>query len=143
MQGTSALSQKVIIRSVCEYFQIAENDLRKNCRYPAICNPRQFAAYLLRYHSQPNSVQGATRSYPDIARALSLPGQKPQHYTTVMHGVKKVRKMLADAKTAEITRRTVENIQALFPNHEKKAQVRIPESSMTRTASWLEEAKFR
>lgn len=76
---TQSLSWKKISDSVCEFYNISQEDILSSKRSKEIVVPRQILMYLIR--------QEMSLSYPQIA---SLIGKKD--HTTIMHGVEKIEK---------------------------------------------------
>lgn len=72
------LSIDVIIKRVCEHFNVKSSDIISSKRSSNIVMPRQIGMYLAKELTQ--------KSYLDIARAF-----KKQDHTTVIHAVKKIK----------------------------------------------------
>jgi chromosomal replication initiator protein len=72
------LSIDLIIKKVCEHFNVRSSDIISSKRSSNIVMPRQIGMYLAKELTQ--------KSYLDIARAF-----KKQDHTTIIHAVKKIK----------------------------------------------------
>ncbi len=72
-----AISPQLIIREVCKFYHVSEDDLLGRRRNKEIVKPRQIAMHLI-YHE-------LGVSYPDIGKIMG-----GKDHTTIMHGDKKI-----------------------------------------------------
>ena len=96
-----AITPNHIIRTVCSYYEVTENDLKGERRNREIAIPRQITMYLLRTLTDV--------SYMDIGELLG-----GKNHTTVMHGQKKIADLVK--KDIEIKNAVNDIIQKIREN---------------------------
>jgi chromosomal replication initiator protein len=82
-QPLEEISPRKIIDSICNFYAIKKDELKRDSRERRIAYPRQVCMYLLKKHTDLN--------YNEIASLLN----KKDH-TTIMHGVSKIEKDLEE-----------------------------------------------
>lgn len=82
-QYQEEISPRKIIDSVCSFYSIKKEEIKKESRERRLSHPRQICMYLLKKHTDLN--------YNEIASLLNR-----KDHTTILHGIDKIEKELED-----------------------------------------------
>ena len=89
-----------IIRSVCEYFDISEYEIKRKTNDARHSFPRHVAAYLIQNDGDhyPQTPGHSRYTLKEIGKLLVWVGNKPFHHTTISSGIQRIEQFLADPR---------------------------------------------
>ena len=94
-----AVTPKLVLKNICDYFEISEEDLKGKKKNREIAFPRQICMYILR-----NTLD---MTYPKIGEILG-----GRDHSTVMHADEKIKEMMEkDTETANIVNDIIHKIK--------------------------------